>query len=107
MKLPSFTILPLDRKAMCLKVTQPILNSDAILLTSIKQADCAEPTYIHPINFKYAAYARNEFYLSARAIVSGFFVAIIDCMLVNYIDKHYANGQEIRTKLKRYIALAG
>lgn len=107
MKLPSFSILPLVRKAMCLKVTQPILNSDAILLTSIKQADCAEPTYINPINFKYAAYARNEFYLSARTIDSGFFVAIIDRILVNYIDKHCASDQEIRTKLKRYTALAG
>lgn len=90
-----------------LKLTQPILNSDAVLLTIIKQADCAEPTYIHLINFKYAAYARNEFHFSARTIVSGFFEAIIDCILVNYIDKHYASDQEIRTKLKRYTALAG
>jgi hypothetical protein len=111
MKLPSFNILPLVRKAtrlqVMLKVTQPIFNSDAVLLTSIKQADCAEQTYINPINFKYAADMRGAFNRNMRSTIAGFFVAIIDYILVNYIDKHYASGQEIRTKLKRYTALAG
>lgn len=86
---------------------QPTPNSDAVLVTSVKPADCAKQTYINPINFKYIADARDELYLSARTIISGFFVGIIDCILVEYIDKHCASGQEIRTKLKRYIALAG
>ena len=107
MKLPSFNILPLVRKATCLKVTQAILNSDAVLLTSIKQAYCAEPTYINSINFKHATDIRDAFNRCMRSTILGFFVAIIDCILVNYTDKHYTNGQEIRTKLKRYTALAG
>ena len=110
MKLP-VSILPLVRKATCLKfmfkVTQPIFNSDAVLLTIIKQPDCAEPTDINPINFKYAADMRDAFNRSTRSTILGFFVAIIDCILVNYIDKHCASDQEIRTKLKRYTALAG
>lgn len=86
---------------------QPTPNSDAVLVTSVKQADCAKQTYINPINFKYIADARAEFYLSACTIISGFFVVIIDYILVEYIDKYCASGQGIRTKLKRYIALAG
>jgi hypothetical protein len=90
-----------------LKVTQPSLNSDAVQVTGIQQADCAKQAYINPINFKHIADARDEFYLRACTIFSGFFVGIFDCALVEYIDKYYASGQEIRTKLKRYIALAG